>query len=85
MICRGPLPYLPGVICCFRGGPLDGEPGPHPGLVFVLLDEAGQPEIGDLDDVVFADENVPGRQIPENIGRSGTIYPLPLSSEPLDL
>ena len=75
--------YSPAVVSGLWCGPLDGEPGPHPGLVFVLLDEAGQPEIGDLDDVVFADENVPGRQIPENIGRSGTIDPLTLSSEPL--
>ena len=36
---EAPCSFLPAVVGGLRRGPLDGEPGPDPGLVLVLLDQ----------------------------------------------
>ena len=50
---------VPGVVSGLGRGPLDGEPGAHPRLVLVLLDEAGQPKVRDLYHVIVSNQNVP--------------------------
>ena len=55
----------PWIVGGFRGGPFDGEPCSHPGLVFVLLDQTGQTEVGNLDNVIFTHQHVTGSKIPK--------------------
>ena len=47
---------------CFRRGPLDRELGAGASDVF-RVDKPGEAEIGDFDDVVCANEDVPRRQV----------------------
>ena len=56
----------PAVVGGLRRGPLDGEPGPDPGLVLVLLDQPRQAKVGDLHDVVVTDQDVSRCEIPKS-------------------
>ena len=57
----------PAVVGGLRRGPLDGEPGPDPGLVLVLLDQPRQAKVGDLHDVIVTDQDISCCEIPKSI------------------
>ena len=61
----------PAVVGGLRRGPLDGEPGPDPGLVLVLLDQPRQAKVSYLHIVVIANKAVSKKR--GKVGLASTI------------